>query len=213
MNWKPYAVVVPFSALITGLFNLSELMPWPLAVLAGAAWAVLIGLVAQRIGQRWRGRVEDGLVVLGAAGAAFAGCGGLMAILLLDGALRSSSLTGDALEQMFLPSIPYYIAVNSVLELLIVPAIVYVGWRAGRRRILILAAVVLYFGMRVWTYLAFAPARLAWAESTHSTEPLTAGERTQAAQDLMLDDPRWILLLVMFLLFLLAALVRPAVRR
>ncbi|MEV5962169.1 hypothetical protein AB0L70_10420 [Kribbella sp. NPDC051952] len=207
-NWKPYALVVPFSALITGLFNLSSWIPWPLAVVIGAAWGCLIGLIATRIGAR--PRVADGLIVLGTAGFAFAGCGGLMAILLLNGALNSTSLTGEALEQMFLPSIPYYIAVNSILELLIIPAVLYVAWRPGRRRILIVAAAVLYFAMRVWTYLAFVPARLGWADSDHSIQPLSDVERAQAAKDLMLDDPRWILLLIMFVLFVLAAFLRPA---
>ncbi|GAA1570332.1 hypothetical protein [Kribbella karoonensis] len=210
MNWKPYVLAVPFSALITGLFNLSEVVPWPFALLIGAAWGCLVGRIAQRLTKRpaRARRAEDILVVCGAAGFAFAGCGGLMAILLLNGALQSSSLSGEALEQMFLPSIPYYIAVNSILEVLIIPAILYVAWHAGRRRILIVVAAALYFGMRVWTYLAFVPARLEWADSSHSTEPLTPAERTQAAGDLMLNDPRWILLLIMFALFLLAALQR-----
>ncbi|MFG1816670.1 hypothetical protein ACGFIF_23140 [Kribbella sp. NPDC049174] len=205
----PYFLVVPFSALITGLFNLGEFLPWPLAILLGATWGFLVGLVARRIRHR---RAEDAMIAIGAAGFAFAGCGGLMAILLLKGALDSTSLTGDALEQMFLPSIPYYIAVNSILEILVIPLILYVGWRPGRRRILIVAAAALYFAMRVWTYIAFVPARLGWADSEHSTQPLSPAERTQAFDDLMLNDPRWILLLVMFGLLLLAALLRPAER-
>lgn len=94
-------------------------------------------------GRSWRQRAENVLIAVGAAGFAFAGCGGLMAILLLKGALNSTSLTGEALEQMFLPSIPYYIAVNGVLEILVIPLILYVGWRPGRRRILIVAAAAL----------------------------------------------------------------------
>ncbi|TCO21286.1 hypothetical protein EV652_111195 [Kribbella steppae] len=206
---QPYLLVVPFSALITGLFNLGEFLPWPIAVLLGATWGFLVGLVALRIRNR---RAEDAMIAIAAAGFAFAGCGGLMAILLLKGALTSTSLTGEALEQMFLPSIPYYIAVNSILEILVIPLILYVGWRPGRRRILIVAVAALYFGMRVWTYIAFVPARLGWADSEHSTQPLSPAERTQAFDDLMLNDPRWILLLVMFGLLLLAALVRSAER-
>ena len=206
---KPYFLVVLFSALITGLFNLGEFVPWPLAILIGATWGILVCLVAQRIRHR---RAEDTLIAFAAAGFAFAGCGGLMAILLLKGELNSTSLTGEALEQMFLPSIPYYIAVNSILEILIIPLILYVAWRPGRRRIVIVAAAALYFAMRVWTYIAFVPARIGWADSDHSTQPLTPAERTQAFDDLMLNDPRWILLLVMFGLLLLAALLRPAER-
>ncbi|TCC31452.1 hypothetical protein [Kribbella sindirgiensis] len=210
---KPFVLVVPFSAVITGLFNLGEVVPWPLAIVLGAAWGTAAGLVAHWLGSRprWAAWSEDVLVAAGAAGFAFAGCGGLMAILLLKGSLTSTSLTGEALERMFLPSIPYYIAVNSVLEILVIPLLVYVAWRPGRRRVLVLSAAALYFAMRVWTYLAFVPNRLGWADSSHSNQPLTAAERAQAADDLMLNDPRWILLLIMFAL-LLAAGGRSRVR-
>ena len=59
--------------------------------------------------------------------------------------------------------------------------------------------------MRVWTYLVFVPARLSWADEDHAAEALTALERRQAAQDLMLNDPRWALLLAMMAIFLVAA--------
>ncbi|TWD75404.1 hypothetical protein FB561_6842 [Kribbella amoyensis] len=212
---KPYLLVVPFSALITGLFNAGKVVPWPPAILIGAAWALLMGLIAHWLRRNpRRGRwSEDVLIGVATTALAFAACGGLMAILLLNGAMRSTSLSGEALEQMFLPSIPYYIIVNSLLEMLIIPLVLYVSWRPGRRRILILAAAALYFGMRVWTYVAFAPARLDWADSAHSTQVLTPADRTQAAGDLMLDDPRWALLMVMFVLFLIAAFLRPAHRQ
>lgn len=203
----PIALATTFSAVVTGGFNLSEALPLPAAILAGAAWGAAVGLVAAWLGGKptlgaW---LEDVTVSLGAIGFAFAGCGGLMAILLLDGALTSSSVTGETLEQTFLPSIPFYIAVNGILELLIIPAVIVLGWRPGRRRPLILAGSALYFAMRVWTYLAFVPARLGWADSGHTTSPMTLAERRQAARDLMLDDPRWIMLLAMLVIFLVAA--------
>lgn len=204
----PFLLAVPFTAIITGLFNLSDALPAPVAVAVGAGWGIVLGLIAIWIRMRkpilsaW---FEDGMVYLGTVGFAFAGCGGLMAILMLAGALESSSLTGESLEALFLPAIPYYIIVNSLLEILIIPLVLLFGWRTGNRRILIVAAAALYFVMRIWTYLAFVPARLGWAESDHATEALTAAERQQAYADLMVDDPRWILLLAMFAIFLLAA--------
>jgi hypothetical protein len=59
--------------------------------------------------------------------------------------------------------------------------------------------------MRVWTYLTFVPARMGWASADHTTVALTAVERAQASSDLMVNDPRWILVLAMFTMFLLAA--------
>jgi hypothetical protein len=49
------------------------------------------------------------------------------------------------------------------------------------------------------------PNRLGWAESDHTGQVLTAAVRRQAADDFMLDDPRWILLLAMFGILLVAA--------
>lgn len=213
MTALPILLTVVFSTVVTGLFNLSDFLPLPVALVAGAAWGVVLGLLASWLRSKPVGVwLEDGFVGLGAIGFAFAGCGGLMAILLLDGTLASSSVTGETLESTFLPSIPYYIAVNSVLELLIVPVVIVLGWRPGVRRLLVLGTAAAYFAMRLWTYVAFVPARLGWADADHSTQVLTAAERTQAARDLMLNDPRWILLLALFAVFV-AATALPARRR
>ncbi len=210
--------VMVFTIVVTGWFNLSELMPAPLALALAAGWGAAIGSLGLWIRSKARlgAWLEDGFVSLAAVGFAFAGCGGLMAILILDGAMDSSSLTGQTLEATFLPSIPYYIIVNSILELLVIPIVIALSWRPGIRRVLVLAAVSLYFLMRVWTYLAFVPNRMGWAESDHTTQVLSAAERHQAANDLMLNDPRWIMLLAMFGILLIAAhlsrirdLVRP----
>jgi hypothetical protein len=203
----PFALAVPFTATITGFFNLSESLSIPVGLAAGAGWGVALGLIMTLIREKrvlgaW---VEDAFVFLATLAAAFAACGGLMALLMLNGALDSSSLTGETLEATFLPTIPYYIAANGVLELLLIPGLLVLGWRAGRRRLLIVLAAGLYFVLRVWTYVAFRPARLGFADADNTAVPLTATERHQAYVDLKLDDPRWILLLVIFVFFFLAA--------
>lgn len=202
----PILLTTAFTATITGWFNLSDTLPMPLALLAGGAIGALVGALGTWIRSRpaLGTRLEDAFVYLGAAGFAFAGCGGLMAILLLNGALDSASLTGESLKSTFLPSIPYYIAVNGALEMLIIPGVIALSWRPGRRRVVILATAAAYFAMRVWTYVAFVPARIGWADTDHTADALTAAERRQAADDLFLNDPRWIALLVMFAAFLVA---------
>jgi hypothetical protein len=204
---QPFFLAVPFTTVVTGLFNLSEQLSVPLGLLAGAGWGVALGLALTWIGRKettaaW---IEDTLVVAGITAVAFAACGGLMALLMLAGALDSPSLTGETLLTLFLPTIPFYIVTNSLLELLIVPGLLYLGWRAGRRRILIVAAAGMYSFLRVWTYLAFVPARLGFAGEGHTNVPLTAAERQQAYQELMVDDPRWVVLLVIFGILLVAA--------
>jgi hypothetical protein len=203
----PFMLGVPFSAVITGLFNLSEALPAPLALAAGAGWGIVVGLAATWLETRplLSACVEDLLTFLGILALAFAACGGVMALLMLRGALDSSSLTGETLEAMFLPMIPYYIAVNAPLELVIMPGLLYLGWRAGKRRIVIVAAVALYFALRVWTYLFYVPTRLGFAETDHTTVPLTAAQRQQAYLDLQIDDPRWILVLVILSILIVAA--------
>ena len=130
---KPFLLVVPFSATITGLFNLSDALPAAAAVAVGAGWGVVLGVAATwlRSNPTPAAWVEDSLVYLGAFALAFAGCGGVMALLVLNGALSSRSLTGETLEAVFLPMIPYYIAANAPLELVIIPALLCLAWRAG----------------------------------------------------------------------------------
>jgi hypothetical protein len=202
----PFFLAVPFAAIVTGLFNLSESLSVPGGLLVGAAWGVVLGLIVGLIRKNdvaaaW---FEDVLVVLGATAVAFAAAGGVMALLMLAGALESSTLTGETLLKLFLPTIPFYIVANAALELLIIPGLLFIGWRAGKRRILIIGAAALYFLLRVWTYLAFVPSRMGFAEAGHTSTPLTEAERQQVYTELMLDDPRWIVLLVIFVILVLA---------
>jgi hypothetical protein len=203
---QPFFLAVPFTAIVTGLFNLSDTLSVPGGLLVGAAWGVVLGLIVGLIRKNdvlaaW---FEDVLVVLGATAVAFAAAGGVMALLMLAGALESSTLTGETLLKLFLPTIPFYIVTNAALELLIIPGLLFIGWRAGKRRILIASAAALYFLLRVWTYLAFVPSRMGFAEAGHTSTPMTEAERQQAHTELMLDDPRWIILLVIFGILVLA---------
>lgn len=202
---QPFYLAVPFSTIVTGL-AMSNNFPFPVALLVGAVWGIALGLVATWIKKQatlsaW---LEDAFVMLGATALAFAAGGGMLALLMLDSALDSPSLTGETLVQMFLPMIPFYIIVNSSMELLIIPGLLYLGWRAGTRRILIIVVAALFFALRVWTYLAFVPNRLAFGELGGKSTPFTAAERQQAFTDLQLDDPRAILGLPILAVMLLA---------
>jgi hypothetical protein len=79
-----------FTAIVTGLFNLSDSLSVPGGLLVGAAWGVVLGLIVGLIQKNdvvaaW---FEDVLVVLGATAVAFAAAGGVMALLMLAGALE-----------------------------------------------------------------------------------------------------------------------------
>ncbi|MEU0551677.1 hypothetical protein [Micromonospora sp. NPDC005979] len=202
----PFVLVAVFTIVVQGL-SLMEFLPLPVALLIGAAWAVIVGLAA-----RWASRgptrsawVEDSLVALGCVTMALFAFGGAVGLLMLGTALDSSSITGETMVTMFLPSIPIAIAANVPTELVILPGLLILGWRPGTRRVLYVTAAALYFVHRIWTYLVFAPDRLDFAAAERSTAALTPAEKEQFAAALHVDDPRWILNLVIFAVLLLSA--------
>ncbi|MEG3632615.1 hypothetical protein [Micromonospora palythoicola] len=201
-----FALVAAFTVVVQGL-SLMEFLPLPIALLIGAGWAVLIWLASRWISRRpalsaW---AEDGLVALGCVTMALFAFGGAIGLMMLGTALESSSITGETMVTMFLPSIPIAIAANVPTELVIIPVLLVLGWRPGTRRILFVTAAALYFVHRIWTYLVFAPDRLDFAAAERSTTALTAAEKDQFTAALHLDDPRWILNLLIFAVFLLSA--------
>jgi hypothetical protein len=202
----PFALVVVFTVLIQGL-SLMEFLPLPVALLIGAGWAAVIGLVARWVSRRpalsaW---VEDGLVALGCVSMALFAFGGAVGLMMIGAALDSASITGETIVTMFLPSVPIAIAANVPTELVIIPCLLVLGWRPGTRRILFVTAAALYFVHRIWTYLVFASDRLDFAAAERSTAVLTAAEKERFVEALHVEDPRWILNLVIFAVFLLAA--------
>ncbi|MQA82510.1 MAG: hypothetical protein GEV10_29295 [Streptosporangiales bacterium] len=86
---QPFLLVVPFTAVITGWFNLSEALPVPLAVVIGASWGVVLGLLGIWVkrSMRLRAGLEDIVVAAGVVAVAFAACGGLAFLLTFGGAL------------------------------------------------------------------------------------------------------------------------------
>ncbi|MCY1139990.1 hypothetical protein OWR29_18455 [Actinoplanes sp. Pm04-4] len=206
----PYVLAALFVVVVQGL-SLAEFLPVPVALLAGAAWAALIAFAARTVSRRpvVSARVENTLIGAGATTMALFGFGGAIGILLWNLALDSPSITGETMVRLFLPSIPIAIAANVPTELIIIPVLLILGWRPGRRRFFIVLAAALYFVLRIWTYLTFAPDRLDFDTAERSTTPLTAAERAQFEAGLHLDDPRWIVNLLIFFAFLLAAFTRP----
>ncbi|MEH1166950.1 hypothetical protein V6V47_16345 [Micromonospora sp. CPCC 205539] len=202
----PFALVAVFTTVVQSL-SLMEFFALPIALLIGTGWAVAIGLAA-----RWASRrpalsawVEDGLVALGCATMALLAFGGAIGLMMLGTALDSSSITGETMVTMFLPSIPLAIAANVPTELVIIPGLLVLGWRPGTRRLLFVAAAALYLVHRIWTYLVFAPDRLDFAAAERSTAVLTAADKDQFGAALHIDDPRWVLNLMIFAILLLSA--------
>src|SRR4029453_9408198 len=96
------------------------------------------------------------------------------------------------------PAVPYFIAVNTLLEVFVVPLAVFWNWHVPKRRPLTVVAVTAYFAIRGWTYLTYAPTRL-----DISTRPLSAAE-VEWFKETLKTDYRGVLNVITHLAFILA---------
>jgi hypothetical protein len=205
-RFGPYSVTVPFQAVIFGFYG-QQFLPFGfVAILAGALlgvlWALLLGVIAERAARHegWRTGLANGPLCLGIVATGLMTGGGYMYGAMMTGALAESSLTSAVLSALMRPAVPFYIALNSSMELVIVSLIVCWNWEATpRRRALILVAVAAYLVLRIWTYLVFAETRLAISQ-----RPLTEADVTWFKETLGTDF-RLVLLAVTNVSFILAA--------
>lgn len=85
--------------------------------------------------------------------------GGIYEYMLINKALETTpewvlSITSGPLgEQVIL----YFIVFNSLLEIFLVPLALLLNWNIPGRRGFVLAAGLIFYGIRIWTYLYFAP--------------------------------------------------------
>ena len=101
------------------------------------------------------------------------------------------------------PAVPFFIALNSTMEILLVGLLVFCNWDSyPRRRTLIILGVATYFVMRVWTYLVFAEVRLDIAQHALSPADVEWFKATLAM------DLRVVLNLISYICLVLAA--KPA---
>ena len=132
---------------------------------------------------------------------------GLMYACMMVAALNEPSTTCATVSALMWPAVPFYITLNSIMELLIVGFLVFANWHTTpRRRALILLSVIVYFVMRVWTYLVFAEMRLDIARHTLSPADVEWFKSTLAM------DFRIVLNLISFICLVLAALAPPLQR-
>jgi hypothetical protein len=130
--------------------------------------------------------------------------GGLMYMFLFNSVLDEPSTTYAALAALMRPTVPYFIVVNSAMELFIVPLVIFLNWRAEpRRKWLIASATLIYLVMRIWTYLVYAGPRLATG-----THPLSEADVAWFKQTLV-SDYRFVLNALSLIFFTLAAFLHP----
>jgi hypothetical protein len=113
------------------------------------------------------------IVVLGAGAILFLTMGGgVYEYMLMHKALEVSpewitTITSGPLgEQVIL----YFIIFNSLLEIFLVPLALLLNWNMPGRRRFVLAACLIFYAIRIWTYLYFAPQYFDFGEMAFSEQ-------------------------------------------
>jgi hypothetical protein len=209
-RYGPYLVAVPITTVIFAMASLA-LQLGALGVAGGAViglvWSMVLGLIAGKLSRRdsWQPYLANVPVFFAIIATGLLIGGGLMYGFLMNAALGEPSTTYATLSALMQPTVPYYIVVNTLMEALIIPLVVFFNWHIPNRRALILIAVLVYFVMRVWTYITFAEMRL-----EISTHPLSTAD-VEWFKETMRNDYRGVLNIITQVAFILAAFV-PARR-
>lgn len=203
---SPYTVAVMFQVVIFGLYGYQFLPFGVLGIAAGALvgllWALGLGFAARRLGRREepRRRLANAAVFLNVIAIGLLVGGGGMYMAMMFEVLEEPSLTYAVLSALMQPSVPFFIIINSLMELFLVSLAVYWNWSASPgRRAFVLAGALAYLVMRIWTYLVYAEARL-----EISQQPLSQADVQWFIQTLE-NDFRIVLNIFAFLSFLSAA--------
>jgi hypothetical protein len=206
---SPYLIVVPILMIISSFYGRMFLgspgSGTVVGAVAGLLWALLTGCGAAWLMRHWRSsmRANTPLFLAVLAIGLMTGAG-LMYGWMMAAALNEPSTTGAALSALMWPAVPFYIVLNSAMELLLVTLLVFWNWDSDRRRrALILAGIAVYFVMRVWTYLVFAETRLDIASHTLSAADIEWFRQT------LTSDFRIVLNVIVFILLLIAACIPP----
>jgi hypothetical protein len=203
----PYLVAVPFLMIIFAFYG--TFLPFgPLGLLGmalvGLLWALTLGFAANGLAHRdaWRAHLANAPLLLGIVATGLMIGGGIMYGAMMKAALGEPSTTYAVLSALMQPAVPFYIVLNTAMELLLVPLLVFWNWDTSpRRKALVLIGVIAYLAMRIWTYLVFAETRLDISQHTLSAADVAWFEQTLAT------DFRIVLNLTTFTCFLLAAFV------
>jgi hypothetical protein len=209
-QYGAYLVAVPITTVIFAMGSLA-LQLGALGVAGGAVigllWSMTLGLIAGKLNRRdsWKPYLANAPVLLAIIATGLLIGGGYMYGFLMNAAVREPSTTYATLSALMQPTVPYYIVVNTLMEALIIPLVVFLNWHIPKRRALILIAVLVYFVMRVWTYITYAEMRL-----EISTHPLSPAD-VEWFKETLRNDFRGVLNVITQIAFILAAFI-PARR-
>jgi hypothetical protein len=205
----PFLIVVPATTLM-GLFTGGFLGNSVAGAVIGLGVGLLEGLIAAWASPResWRTRLANASVLLGGLVAGILFGGGLLGQLWMNQAWIASPPSSFELIQ---PPIGnglnvFFILFNSLMEWVLIPAAIFFNWRIPKRRTLVVAAAVIYYGMRVWTYFYFAPEIMTFYEIP-SSGPFSPELAARAQRWVSLSWYRVVIDGLVNLLFFLSAFI------
>jgi len=158
----PFLIVVPTLTVVGGL-GFSVRGGFGAALIAGGAglgWGLFLGFIATRLARRESRRPASAnvSVFLAALGSGLLAGGALLEMMLLSAGLGTPSTTFTMIHPPFGDSFNLFIiTLNSLMEWLLIPAALFLNWHIPKRRTLIVIAAVVFYAMRIWTYVYFVP--------------------------------------------------------
>jgi hypothetical protein len=158
----PFLVVVPATTVIgaLGATALGSVTAALLGAVSGLGWGLLLGFIATRLARRESSRpgLANVSVFLATLCSGMLAGGALLEMMLLSAGLGTSSTTFTMIHPPFGGSFNLFIiTLNSLMEWLLIPVALFLNWHVPKRRKLIVMAAVVYYAMRVWTYIYFVP--------------------------------------------------------
>jgi hypothetical protein len=205
---RPYLIAVPATSLVVALGSTGLALGTP-GIIGGAGlglvWSIVLGVVVERLIPRvdWKRRLTNGSVFLAIVASGVMLGGGMMYGLLMRAAAIAPA---EVLSAMMQPTIPFFIILNTPLELVVVPCAVFANWQNDTRRRLILIAATSFYALRIWSYLAYVPNRMEIASRALLPQDIEWFRRSMEV------DYRPLLVAVVFVAFTMTAFVsdRPA---
>jgi hypothetical protein len=205
---KAHWLVIPATVVIfaLGWSNLAGAQGALLGGIGGFVWAVILTYLVRLLDrtQRWQGRLGTAAALAAAATLFTMMGGGLYEGMLMSKALETEPewittiTSGPLAEQVIL----YFIILNSLMEVILVPLALFLNWSFPKRRAFVLVAGLIFYALRIWTYLYFSPQYFAFGDMVFS-QALIDQLKTRMA----IDNIRVVLQVGEAVLFLLAALV------
>jgi hypothetical protein len=156
-----YLIIVPATGLMGALAGrlANPIAGWAVGALIGMGWGLLVGWMAGWLNRRegWAWKIADQSVWLAVLAATSLFGGSLFAMMLYGPALSDPETVFVLMRPPLKGGLTFFLIFNTLMEWLVIPAVLSLNWHLSRRRALIAAGALLYYAARAWTYVYFVP--------------------------------------------------------